>query len=125
MRMIDGLRRWSDPKSARPAAATTSQTCITHKSFLRFTMSVRAPAGNVNRKKGSEAAEDNSESSKGEGVIVFITQVAAMSWAETQHPETTLASQSLRKTGFCSASQIEVELLLIGLAPATEQAPTY
>jgi len=88
-------------------------------------MSAREPAGNVNKKKGSEAAVDNSESSRGEGVIVFITQVAAMSWAETQHPETTLASQSLRKTGFWSARQIEVELVLIGLAPDTAQAPTY
>ena len=90
-----------------------SQTCITHKSFLRLTMSAKAPAGNVNKKKGREAAVDNSERNKGDGVIVFITQVAAMSWAETQHPETTLASQSLRKTGFRSANQMEVEFVLI------------
>ena len=88
-------------------------------------MSARAPAGKVNKKKGSEAALDNSESSRGEGVNVFITQVAAMSWAETQHPETTLASQSLRKIGFRSATQMEVELVLIGLAPAAARASTY
>jgi hypothetical protein len=57
--------------------------------------------------------------------MVFITQVAAMSWAATQQPETTLASQSLRKTGFWSASQIEVELVLIELAPTTALALTY
>ena len=76
-------------------------------------MSAKAPAGKVNKKKGREAAVDNSERRKGEGLIKFITQVAAMSWAETQQPETTLASQSLRKTGFLSAIQIEVEVLLI------------
>ena len=43
---------------------------------------------------------DNKERKKGETVIVFMTQVAAMSWAETQHPETTLASQSFGKWGF-------------------------
>jgi hypothetical protein len=36
-----------------------------------------------------------------------------MSWAETQHPETTLASQSLLKTGFRRADQMEVEFVLI------------
>jgi hypothetical protein len=76
-------------------------------------MSARAPAGNVNKKKGREAAVDNSERNKGDGVIVFITQVAAMSCAETQHPETTLASQSLPKIGFRSATQVEVEVVLI------------
>jgi hypothetical protein len=80
---------------------------------LRLTISAKAPAGNVNRKKGRDAAVDNSERYKGDGVIVFITQVAAMSWAETQHPETTLASQSLLKTGFRRADQMEVEFVLI------------
>ena len=76
-------------------------------------MSAKAPAGNVNKKKGRDAAVDNSERYKGDGVSVFITHVAAMSWAETQHPETTLASQSLRKMGFRRASQIEVGFVLI------------
>src|SRR5580704_613735 len=112
IRMMDGFSSPSDPKTASPAAATTSQMCITHRSFLRLTMSARAPAGNVNKKKGREAAVDNRERYKGDGVIVFITQVAAMSWAETQHPETTLASHSLLKTGFRSASQIEFGFLM-------------
>ena len=66
---------------------------------------------------------DKSERYKGDGVIVFITQVAAMSWAETQHPETTLASQSLQKTGFRRASQMEVEFVLIGGVPRSASMP--
>ena len=76
-------------------------------------MSAKAPAGKVNKKNGREAAVESSERKKGDGVMVFITQVAAMSCAATQQPETTLASQSLKKTGFRSASQIEVEVVLI------------
>ena len=45
---------------------------------------------------------------KGEAPSEFISQVAAVSWAETQHPETRLAAQSLTKTRFLSASQVEV-----------------
>jgi hypothetical protein len=85
-------------------------------------MSARAPAGNVNKKKGRDAAVDNNERNKGDGVMVFMTQVAAMSWAETQQPETTLASQSLQKTGFRSASQIEFGFVLIGWVPETRGA---
>jgi hypothetical protein len=84
-------------------------------------MSANAPAGNVNKKKGRDAAVDNKERNKGDGVMVFMTQVAAMSWAETQHPETTLASQSLEKTGFRSASQIECGFLLIGWVQETKR----
>src|ERR1700693_261429 len=125
IRITAGLSSLSDPSNARAAAATTSQTCITHKSFLRLSMSAKPPAGNVNRKKGREAAVDNRESKKGDGVIVFITQVAAISWAETQHPEKTLASQSLKKTGFRSAIQIEVEVVLISRIPMTMRASAY
>jgi hypothetical protein len=82
-------------------------------------MSAKAPAGNVNKKNGRDAAVDNKERYKGDGVMVFMTQVAAMSWAETQQPETTLASQSLLKTGFRSASQIEFKFVLIGRVPET------
>jgi hypothetical protein len=88
-------------------------------------MSARAPAGNVNKKKGREAAVESSERKKGDSVIVFITQVAAMSWADTQHPETTLASHNLRKTGFRSAAQMEFVVVLIGRIPKTFRASTY
>src|SRR3984957_10455181 len=96
IRTMDGLSNRREPNSASPAAAATNQTCITQRSFFRLSMSASAPAGKVNKKKGREAAVDNSERKKGDGVMVFITQVAAMSWAETQQPETTLASQSLQ-----------------------------
>ena len=76
---ITGLRRCSVPKTASPAAAIESQTCIMDKSFLRSAMSASAPAGKVKRKKGNDAAVDNSDSKKGDGDSVFITQVAAMS----------------------------------------------
>jgi hypothetical protein len=76
-------------------------------------MSANAPAGKVSRKKGNEAALDKSESSKGDADSVFITQVAAMSCAETQHPETTLASHRVRKVRLRSAVQIEVVLIAL------------
>ena len=77
-------------------------------------MSANAPAGNVNRKNGSEAAVDSSDKNRGDVDIVFITQVAAMSCAETQHPEITLASQSLRKTEFRSANHMDVVVMRRG-----------
>jgi len=80
-------------------------------------MSASAPAGKVSRKKGSEAAVERSDSSKGDGVKVFITQVAAISCAETQHPERTLASHKLRKTGF--RNEIHIEVVLIWHKPVT------
>jgi hypothetical protein len=42
-------------------------------------MSARAPAGSVNRKKGSEATVDISDINTGKGVSVLIIQVAAVS----------------------------------------------
>jgi hypothetical protein len=39
---------------------------------------------------------------------MFIVQVAAVSCAATQVPEIKLANQSLRKTGFCNAFQVEL-----------------
>jgi len=74
-------------------------------------MSATAPAGNVSKKNGSDAAVDNRESKSGEDVSVFITQVAAMSCAETQQPERTLANQRLRKVGLRKAVQIDVALI--------------
>ena len=73
-----------------------------------MTKSVTAPAGKVKRKNGSEALVAMIDKRKGEAPSEFISQVAAVSWAETQHPETRLAAQSLTKTRFLSASQVEV-----------------
>jgi hypothetical protein len=74
-------------------------------------MSANAPAGSVSKKNGSDAALDNSARRKGDGFKVFITQVAAISWADTQQLETTPANHSLRKTGFRSDSHMEVVLI--------------
>src|SRR5580692_10559650 len=76
--------------------------------FRRLLKSARAPAGKVKRKNGSEAAVAISESSKGEAPNAFISQVAAVSWAATQTPETTLGNHNPTKAGFLSATQMEV-----------------
>jgi len=70
--------------------------------------SARAPAGKVKRKNGSEAAVAISESSNGEAPNAFNSHVAAVSWADTQTPETTLGNHSPTKAGFLSANQMEV-----------------
>jgi hypothetical protein len=49
-----------------------------------------------------------SERSKVEEPDVFMSQVAAVSWAATQTPETTLANQSPKKTRLFSANHTEV-----------------
>ncbi len=46
-----------------------------------------------------------------DGLSVFIVQVAAVSCAETQIPDTMLVNQSLRNTGFLNESQMEVLLI--------------
>ena len=76
--------------------------------FRRLLKSARAPAGKVKRKNGSEAAVAISESCNGEAPNVFISHVAAVSWADTQTPETTLGNHSPTKAGFLSANQMEV-----------------
>jgi hypothetical protein len=45
---------------------------------------------------------------KGEALREFISHVAAVSWAETQQPETRLAIQNKTKTRLLSANQVEV-----------------
>jgi hypothetical protein len=74
-------------------------------------MSAIAPAGNVSRKKGSEAIVESSEIKNMEELSVLIVQVAAVSCAETQIPDTMLVNQSLRNTGFLNESQMEVLLI--------------
>jgi len=46
--------------------------------------------------------------------MLFIIQVAAVSCADTQVPETTVANQSFLKVGFCKAIQLEVLVIRIG-----------
>jgi hypothetical protein len=71
-------------------------------------MSAIAPAGSVSRKKGSEAMVEISEIKNMDELSVFIVQVAAVSCADTQIPDTMLVNQSLRNTGFLNESQMEV-----------------
>ena len=66
------------------------------------------PAGKVNKKNGSDALVAIADKRKGLAPREFISQVAAVSCAETQVPEMTLATQSPEKTGFFRASQTEV-----------------
>jgi hypothetical protein len=48
--------------SAKPAAVAANPILTTHINFRRSTLSASAPAGSVNRKKGSDATVDISES---------------------------------------------------------------
>jgi hypothetical protein len=88
-------------------AVAANQRLMAHTNFRRSILSARAPAGSVNRKKGSEAAVDMSDIKNGDAVSRFIDQMAAVSWAATQIPEITVASQSFLKTGLLSAVQVE------------------
>ena len=72
----------------------------------RLLKSARAPAGKVKRKNGNEAAVAISESSNDEEPNAFISHVAAVSWADTQTPETMLGSHSPTKAGFLNAFQL-------------------
>jgi hypothetical protein len=71
-------------------------------------MSASAPAGSVKRKKGRVAKVDMRERKSGDGAIVFINQVAAMSYADTALPDSRLAPHKLRKVRFLREIQIEV-----------------
>jgi hypothetical protein len=68
----------------------------TRISLRRSVISARAPAGSVKRKNGSVLAVDMEESKRGDAPIEFMAQVAAMSWALTQQPDTTRADQTRR-----------------------------
>src|ERR1700730_7474307 len=58
--------------------------------FLRSTISASAPAGRVKMRNGNEATVDIKDIKKGDAVSVFMTQVAAVSCAATQVPDTKL-----------------------------------
>jgi len=69
-------------------------------------------AGQCEQKKDSDAIVDISEIKKGEPVSLFIIQVAAPSWAATQLPEITLASQSCLKNRVLKAVQVEHSVMI-------------
>ena len=61
----------------------------------------------MNNRKGNEATVERIEIKNGDGVSIFIIQVAAVSCAATQVPEMAAAIHSFRKTGFAKAAQVE------------------
>src|SRR5438876_5304815 len=80
------------------------------RSFRRLTMSAKAPAGRVKRKKGRDATVEIRDSKNVEEPSMFIVQVAAVSCAATHVPESKMANQSFRYTGLRSAAKVEVLL---------------
>src|SRR6516164_4685199 len=88
-------------------AVAANQRLMAQTNFWRSILSARAPAGSVKRKKASDATVDMSDMKSGDSLSIFIDQVAALSWAATQVPEITVASQSFLKTGFLRAVQVE------------------
>jgi hypothetical protein len=66
----------------------------------------------VNRKRGSDATVDISDSHNGDPVKIFIIQVAALSCAVTQVPEITAAIHSFLNAGFRSATQVEFVVMI-------------
>jgi hypothetical protein len=67
----------------------------------------------VKIRKSSEATVDISDVKKGDAVSVFITHVAAVSWAATHVPETRLAIHKFLKVGFRSALQVKAVAVVI------------
>src|SRR6202030_591360 len=103
-----GFSKPSQPIAASAAAARASHQFITQSNFRRSTMSAKAPAGMIKRKKGNDATADMSERSRGDELSLYIAQTAAHSCAATQIPESTLAHQSLRKAMFRRARSVEL-----------------
>ena len=62
----------------------------------------------MNRKNGKLAADDINESQRTGAPSEFIAQVAAISCAETQQPDTTSADQRRRNVGLRNEDQMEV-----------------
>ena len=73
-------------------------------------MSANAPAGRVKRKKGRDATVEIRDNKNVEEPSMFIVQVAAVSCAATHVPESKMANQSFRYTGFRSAAKVEAVL---------------
>jgi hypothetical protein len=69
---------------------------IKHRSLRRLIVSAKIPAGGVNRKIGRDATVDIRDNINVDEPRLFIVQVAAVSWAETQVPESNTANQSFR-----------------------------
>jgi hypothetical protein len=72
-----------------------------------------APAGSVNREKGSDESVAMSERSNVESDLPreLSTQKAAVPWAAIVVPEIRLATQNLVKAGFRKAVQVDVPVI--------------
>lgn len=74
-----GFSSRNEARRAREPAATANQRFIVEINFRRSTISAKAPAGRVNKKKGKDATVDINDKNKVEGLSLYITQVAAQS----------------------------------------------
>ena len=64
-------------------------------------------------RNGNEATVDIKDIKKGDAVSVFMTQVAAVSCAATQVPDTKLPSHNFLKVGLRNALQVEAGLVMV------------
>src|SRR5258708_24628502 len=103
--MIHGFNAPRKPNSDSIPTQKANQRFITERILRRSAMSATAPAGTVNKKKGSEATPDISEIMKGEPANVGIIQVAAVSCAETPQPQKSAAVQNQRKIRILRGNQ--------------------
>ena len=74
-----GFSSRNEARRASEPAATANQRFIVEINFRRSTISAKAPAGRVNKKKGKDATVDINDKNKVEGLSLYITQVAAQS----------------------------------------------
>jgi hypothetical protein len=94
--MIAGLNPPKKEQIANIPALPASQQLNIRSKRRRSARSAKAPAGKVNRKKGRVPADDIIESQSVGTPSEFIAQVAAISCAETQQPDTTWANHKRR-----------------------------
>jgi hypothetical protein len=88
---MPGVNPPSTAQRAIKPALQANQPLKIRSRRRRSARSASAPAGNVNKKNGNVPAEDIRESQRGGALSEFIAQVAAISCADTQQPDTTKA----------------------------------
>src|SRR5260370_21954645 len=73
-----GVNQWNVKSTASRAAAAASQKFMKRRSLRRSTMSAKAPAGKVKRKKGRETTVDIQERQSADGPTMFMTHAAVV-----------------------------------------------
>ena len=123
-RITYGLSKCVTPRTARQIATAACHRFTAHSIFFRSIRSAMAPAGSVNREKGSDESVAMSERSRVQSDLprVLSTQKAAVPWAAIALPEIKFATQNLLKEGFRSAVQVDVSD--IGSYPRTHMVAT-